>query len=327
MLAAFQRICSSPSCLLIIDNYRSIGIPDICKGAFGTNVVTWPRSGGLWSAAPMWRSPFLVYMRQFLERISVWNPAEFIKTPGWTPSTTPDSMLQRDIEGCAIDARLAARDYLHMAQLALVASWNDVSPFDHQNDGSVGRACAMPHTSGHHETLSRVESDNAIFKIDQKIPVENEKELIDVVVLVPMVFALHHRHPHDRVVHLAERLVVPLIFAGVRQFLQIDQLKWSMQNIEVGLIRKILNRFIDIHCCNFDVTPAVGKGISFAVAVRALLSFRAKKKPALSAANVRNLWIIPSVRAHREISPAFAQGYGLAGDFARDDNHYSSPSK
>jgi len=70
--------------------------------------------------------------------------------------------------------------------------------------------------------------------------VEDKKEFINVVVFMPMIFALHYRHSDDGVVHLAKRLVIPFVFAGIRQFLHIDQLKRPMQNVEVSLVRKIL---------------------------------------------------------------------------------------
>ena len=51
----------------------------------------------------------------------------------------------------------------------------------------------MAHTSGHHETLPRRKINDAIFEIDQKMSIQNEKEFINVIVFMPMIFALHHR--------------------------------------------------------------------------------------------------------------------------------------
>ncbi len=69
---------------------------------------------------------------------------------------------------------------------------------------------------------------------------ENEKEFIDVFVFVPVIFPLNHREPNDRIVYLAKRLVVPVIRASIGQFLDIDQFKRPVQNIEVSPVRKIL---------------------------------------------------------------------------------------
>ena len=60
----------------------------------------------------------------------------------------------------------------------------------------------MADAFGHDETLPRGNIDNAIFKVDQELSVENKKEFIDVSVFVPVIFALNHRHPDDRIVHL-----------------------------------------------------------------------------------------------------------------------------
>ncbi len=80
----------------------------------------------------------------------------------------------------------------------------------------------MAHAFGHDKTLPRGKIDNAIFKVDQEMPVENEKEFIDIFVFVPVVFALNHGQPDDRIVYFAQRLVVPLVCAGIGQFLHID---------------------------------------------------------------------------------------------------------
>jgi len=97
------------------------------------------------------------------------------------------------------------------------------------------------------EALARRKFDNAIFEIDQKISIENEKEFINVLVLMPVVLTLHYCHPDDGVVDLAKRLIVPLVRARIGQFLRIDQLEWSMQNVEISLIWKILRGFVWFH--------------------------------------------------------------------------------
>src|SRR5438552_8089655 len=104
----------------------------------------------------------------------------------------------------------------------LAAGRNDVRALDHQDNRSFRRACAMAHTFGHDEALPRHKINNAIFEIDQEMSVEDEKEFIDIFMFVPVIFALNHRQPNDRIVHLAKRLVVPLVRAGIGQFLDID---------------------------------------------------------------------------------------------------------
>ena len=55
----------------------------------------------------------------------------------------------------------------------------------------------MAHTFGHNEALPRRKIDNAIFKIDEEMSIKNEKEFVNVLVFVPMIFALDHRQPDD----------------------------------------------------------------------------------------------------------------------------------
>ena len=55
----------------------------------------------------------------------------------------------------------------------------------------------MAHAFRHDEALSRRKIEYAIFEIDQESPIEHEEEFIDVFVLVPVIFALNHRHPDD----------------------------------------------------------------------------------------------------------------------------------
>src|SRR5438128_11787003 len=128
-----------------------------------------------------------------------------------------------------------------------IAGRNNVRALDYQDHGSFRGTCAMAHAFGHDEALFRRKIDNAIFEIDQEMPVENEKEFIDVFVFMPVIFAFKHRQPNDGIVYLAKRLVVPFVRASIGQFLNIDQFKRSAQNVKVSLVRKILRRFIGIH--------------------------------------------------------------------------------
>lgn len=80
----------------------------------------------------------------------------------------------------------------------------------------------MPDPFRHDETLPRSKINNLVFKIDQEMAVENKEEFVDVIVLVPVVFALQNAQPYDRVVHLTKCLVVPFVRARIDQFLNID---------------------------------------------------------------------------------------------------------
>lgn len=108
----------------------------------------------------------------------------------------------------------------------------------------------MAHTFGNDKALSRGKIHNAIFEIDQETSVQNEKEFIDVLVLVPMILALNHRQPDNRVVHLAKRLVVPLVGTGLGQLLHIDHFKWSVQDVKVSRVREFFGALSQIHAAN-----------------------------------------------------------------------------
>ena len=53
-------------------------------------------------------------MFQFLDRITIRNPAKFIETAPGAPATAIDSMLQRCIKRRAINACLSAGNYFHL---------------------------------------------------------------------------------------------------------------------------------------------------------------------------------------------------------------------
>ena len=55
----------------------------------------------------------------------------------------------------------------------------------------------MPHAFRHDEALSRRKIDYAIFEIDQESSIQHEKKFINIVVFMPVIFALHDRHPDD----------------------------------------------------------------------------------------------------------------------------------
>jgi hypothetical protein len=52
-------------------------------------------------------------------------------------------------------------------------------------------------TPGHDEALSRPQSDGTIRQIDQELAIQDEEKLMVVVVLMSMVFSLHHAQAHD----------------------------------------------------------------------------------------------------------------------------------
>jgi hypothetical protein len=73
-----------------------------------------------------------------------------------------------------------------------------------------------------HEPLARLKVNGPAFKVDDEVAVQYEKELVVIVVLVPVILTLQNPQPDDRLVYLAQRLVVPRISAGLYQGRDID---------------------------------------------------------------------------------------------------------
>jgi hypothetical protein len=83
----------------------------------------------------------------------------------------------------------------------------------------------MYYTLGYGEALPRLQLHNSILKVYKERTLQDEEKFIIIVVLVPMIFALHHTEPNHRSVHLTESLVVPLILAGSDQRWDIHELQ------------------------------------------------------------------------------------------------------
>src|SRR2546430_17061143 len=77
----------------------------------------------------------------------------------------------------------------------------------------------------YHEALSRAECDRASLEIDDELALYYIEELVVGVVLMPVILALHHAHSDDRVIHLAEGLVIPLELAGVDHRQEVDNVE------------------------------------------------------------------------------------------------------
>jgi hypothetical protein len=72
-----------------------------------------------------------------------------------------------------------------------------------------------------------------------------------------MILAVDNAEPHHRFVHLAERLVIPAIGAGIDQAADVDHLERAMQDVEVGVVRESGGRFVigsSAHGCTFPLT-------------------------------------------------------------------------
>ena len=98
----------------------------------------------------------------------------------------------------------------------------------------------MPDAFGNDKSLLWLQVDRAIFEIDDKVPFQDKEELIVVLMFVPVVLPLHDPEANNGVVHLAKRLVIPLISAGFHQGRYVHQVKGRKLDIEVSGVRIIL---------------------------------------------------------------------------------------
>ena len=65
----------------------------------------------------------------------------------------------------------------------------------------------MQNTLGHDERLAGPEFHDTLLKVDEKASLDDKKEFVEIVVLVPVVIALDDPEPHDRFIHSTERLI------------------------------------------------------------------------------------------------------------------------
>ena len=94
----------------------------------------------------------------------------------------------------------------------------------------------MHYAFRNHYRFSRRKIDAALFQIDQQLAADDVEEFIFVVVLVPMIFAMNDSEPDDRLVHFAQRLVVPFIRAGIDECGNVDRFERLAKNVEARVV-------------------------------------------------------------------------------------------
>ena len=95
---------------------------------------------------------------------------------------------------------------------------DDSGIFDHQNHCPLRGSRPMHHRPRHHKRLTGRQFYDAILKIDQKPPGNDIKELIILIMFVPMVFPFNDADPNHRSIHFAQGLVEPFEVDGFREF-------------------------------------------------------------------------------------------------------------
>src|SRR5215469_4045465 len=113
----------------------------------------------------------------------------------------------------------------------------------------IDLACPVYHSLGNDEPFERPQLEGFVVpkgvvhrtrEIDDEVSLEHEEELVVSIVLVPVVFTLHHAKANDGVVHLAQGLVVPALLAGCDQRGHVDHTQRRELDVEVRGVREIL---------------------------------------------------------------------------------------
>src|SRR6516164_8081071 len=119
-----------------------------------------------------------------------------------------------------------------------VARRDDCRRLDHEDAAFLGCPRAMHHALWDDKALIGQELDRSPLEIDYESATQDVKKLIIIVVFVPVVLALHYAEPHDRVVHPAKRLIVPLVGDRLCELIDIDQSEGIELYVEMRRVGK-----------------------------------------------------------------------------------------
>jgi hypothetical protein len=107
---------------------------------------------------------------------------------------------------------------------------------------------------GNDKSVLRLQINRAIFQIDNKVSLQDKEELVVVVMFVPVVLALHDPEANNGVVHLTQRLIIPLIGAGFHQSRNVHHAKRWKLDVEVSSVR-----IIGLYAHSLDDYLIIGK--------------------------------------------------------------------
>jgi hypothetical protein len=98
----------------------------------------------------------------------------------------------------------------------------------------------MQHAFGHDITFPWLKVDRFAFEVDDEVTVQHKEELVVIVVLVPVILALHDAQADDGLVDATERLVAPLVGAGIHKRLYVDDGESWELDVEVRRVGTFL---------------------------------------------------------------------------------------
>src|SRR6516165_2461604 len=122
--------------------------------------------------------------------------------------------------------------------ISRVARRDNCRRLDHEDDAFFGCPRAMHYALWDDKALIGQELDRSLLEIDYESAAQDVEKLIIIVVLVPVVLALHYAEPHDGIVHPAKRLIVPLVGDRLCQLIDIDQSEGIELYVEMRRVGK-----------------------------------------------------------------------------------------
>jgi hypothetical protein len=89
-----------------------------------------------------------------------------------------------------------------------------------------------------HHRLAGPQVEHPVLQVDDKPARDDIKELVFIIVFVPVILTLNDTQADHRVVGLAEGLVEPLVSTVLHNDVGVDQLQRVVENVEAGLVGK-----------------------------------------------------------------------------------------
>jgi len=104
---------------------------------------------------------------------------------------------------------------LFCTEQASIAGWHHGGSFYHKHNRAHGSASPVQRAARNKQALARRKLYRSIFQVQEKAALQDEKELILQVMLVPVEFALEYAKPDNAVIYQAKRLIPPAVGAFV----------------------------------------------------------------------------------------------------------------
>jgi hypothetical protein len=86
-------------------------------------------------------------------------------------------------------------------------------------------------TFRNYEPITFIEFYRTTLQIDEKPPLHYVKELVLIVVFMPVILALDYAQPHNRIVHTTKCLVPPTVGASCDQCRHINEFQRTIEDV------------------------------------------------------------------------------------------------